>query len=645
MAKYPLTSLINPATLNLVINSDPFMDKQAAKRQPTISLEKFPTARGLGVCTLKDKIYLFFHSNKGDKDFFEVAYSVDGLNFEKETRTAFIAKPKSTKEDIAKTSNYNFYKFADDFLLTYKRTEGKKETIEKAWVENFNDDWMYEGPFINFKGTGVIVGDFVNDKNFYMYGGSESVFLYSSRNLVEWHKGKEVLAPRDGSFDGGSLEVSFTLVTEKGILVLYNSKVDGRYATGVALFDLDDPSHLLWRAKEPLWVTPQEQKNKLTPIGTTLLNGQIISYWQTKTEGIYAAVFALFKASDGHKSKDVSLRLKRVSHNPIISPRAHNSWEAFNTFNPAAIYYQGKVHILYRAQGHDYVSVVGYATSSDGIHVDERLDRPIYVPSQGFDTNSNLHPEDLSFFYISGGGYGGVEDPRITKIDDKFYLTYVAFDGVSPPRIALTSISEDNFLNRRWLWERPVLISPPEIVDKSAVIFPEKINGKYVIMHRIYPDILIDFVDSLNFNGRTWLKGEYRISPRSDHWDSRKIGAGAPPIKTKHGWLLIYQSVGEQDSSRYKIGAMLLDLKDPTKVLYRSQSPILEPEAHYENNGFKAGVVYPCGAVVIDDTLYVYYGGADSYVCVATANLEEFLQELMHSEVARLNEPVFEQLF
>jgi len=223
-------------------------------------------------------------------------------------------------------------------------------------------------------------------------------------------------------------------------------------------------------------------------------------------------------------------------------------------------------------------------------------------------------------------------------------LTYVAFDGINPPRIALTSISAYDFLNRRWLWERPVLISPPGIVDKSAVIFPEKINGKYVIMHRIYPDILIDFVDNLNFDGTFWLKGEYKISPRPDKWDSRKIGAGAPPLKTKYGWLLIYQSVGEQDPGRYKIGAMLLDLLDPTKVLYRSQSPILEPEETYENDGFKSGVIYPCGAVIIDDTLYVYYGGADSYVCVATAKLEDFLTELRYSEVARLTKPIVEKI-
>jgi predicted GH43/DUF377 family glycosyl hydrolase len=90
---------------------------------------------------------------------------------------------------------------------------------------------------------------------------------------------------------------------------------------------------------------------------------------------------------------------------------------------------------------------------------------------------------------------------------------------------------------------------------------------------------------------------------------------------------------------------MLLDIKDPTKVLYRSQSPILEPEKSYENNGFKPGVIYPCGAVIIGDTLYVYYGGSDSYVCVATANLEEFLKELKHSQVTRLTAPIVKKIF
>jgi len=226
---------------------------------------------------------------------------------------------------------------------------------------------------------------------------------------------------------------------------------------------------------------------------------------------------------------------------------------------------------------------------------------------------------------------GGCEDPRLTRIDERVYMTYVAFDGRNPPRVALTSIRIDDFLAKRWDWKKPVLISPPHIVDKNACIFPEKIDGKYVIFHRVYPNILIDFVDDLNFDGRTrWLTGQYKIPIRisSSYWDSHKVGAGPPPLKTRYGWLLIYQAVGKNDGYRYKIGAMLLDLKDPTKVLARSRKPILEPNAWYENEGWKAGVVYPCGAAIVDGRLFVYYGGADMVVCVASVKLNGFLEAL-----------------
>jgi predicted GH43/DUF377 family glycosyl hydrolase len=291
---------------------------------------------------------------------------------------------------------------------------------------------------------------------------------------------------------------------------------------------------------------------------------------------------------------------------------------------------------------------LGYASSVDGFHIDERLNKPIYVPREPFEGAGLMHPaathpevtcfsaddevEEVS--YVSGGGgWGGCEDPRLTKIDDRVFMTYVAFDGYSPPRVALTSIRINDFLAKSWQWQTPVLISPPGVVDKNACILPEKINFKYVIFHRVFPDILIDFVDDLDFDGKTrFLKGEFRIRPRASHWDSRKVGVGAPPIKTKDGWLLIYQGIGERDPGRYKIGAMLLDLEAPTRVLARSKEPILEPEVWYENEGWKSGVVYPCGAVVMGDRLLVYYGGADKVVCVASAKLGELLDYLSAHE-------------
>ena len=345
---------------------------------------------------------------------------------------------------------------------------------------------------------------------------------------------------------------------------------------------------------------------------------------------------------------NIKLTLDRFERNPVLTPDTGHRWETKAVFNPAAIYENGKVHILYRAIGESDVSVLGYASSVDGLRISERLDKPAYIPREPFEGVNPSHPyiPEPSGIYVSGGGgMGGCEDPRMTRIDDRVYMTYVAYDGYSQPRVALSSIHIDDFLSHRWNWKKPVLISPPYIVDKNACILPEKINGKYVIFHRVFPDILIDLVDNLDFDGKTrFIVGQYKIPTRvlSSDWDSLKVGCGPPPLKTKEGWLLIYQAVGVSDKSRYKIGAMLLDLKDPTKVLARTRNPILEPSAVYENEGFKSGVVYPCGAVIINDRLFVYYGGADMVVCVATTKLNRFMEQLVtnHNEAKPVSIPV-----
>jgi predicted RNA-binding Zn-ribbon protein involved in translation (DUF1610 family) len=173
---------------------------------------------------------------------------------------------------------------------------------------------------------------------------------------------------------------------------------------------------------------------------------------------------------------------------------------------------------------------------------------------------------------------------------------------------------------------------------------PEKINGKYVIFHRIFPEILIDFVDDLNFDGEgRWLEGQFKIPimESASSWDSRKVAAGPPPMRTKDGWLFIYHAIDDKDEFRYKIGAMLLDINYPPKVLARTTHPILEPLARYENEGLKTGVVYPCGAVILKDQLFVYYGGADMVVCVATAKMGEFMSQLSYEhEPVQVSVPV-----
>ncbi|PIU58464.1 MAG: hypothetical protein COS89_00210, partial [Deltaproteobacteria bacterium CG07_land_8_20_14_0_80_38_7] len=224
-------------------------------------------------------------------------------------------------------------------------------------------------------------------------------------------------------------------------------------------------------------------------------------------------------------------------------------------------------------------------------------------------------------------GNSGCEDPRLTKIGSKIYMTYTAFDGQNPPRVALTWIKEKDFLNQKWNFAKPVLISPPSIDDKDACIFPEKINGQYFIIHRSGDDIDSAFSPTLDFDGQTWIE-EYRwIAPRPGMWDSRKIGIAAPPKKTEKGWILFYHGVSDEDRF-YRVGAILLDLKDPTKIIARTDEPIFEPEALYEKEGLIPNVVFPCGAVLLGDKFFLYYGGADKVVGVATIEAEKLLKNL-----------------
>ncbi|MFH0773364.1 MAG: hypothetical protein V1922_03565 [bacterium] len=434
-------------------------------------------------------------------------------------------------------------------------------------------------------------------------------------------------------------EACAVFVRKEGVLLIYFEKEITQgilyYSVHAALFDKQNPDVLLWKTTEPVWKQKDVWMGKTAfPIGTILLNEKIILYWFVDKTAVHSVALSGF-IYDPNSIQKKELLLEKHIENPIISPQPENDWEAFNTLNPAAVYAGNKVHILYRAQGYDYISTVGYAASKDGHTIDTRLDQPVYTPRMDYENN---YTGKVNHDLMSGGGYGGCEDPRVTLFGDRVYMTYVAFNGWYSIRLALTSISLNDFLNQRWNWTKPILISRPGVIDKSGCLLPEKIDGKYVFFHRIFPNILIDYVDSLNFNGTSgWLKGQYEIKVRKDKWDSRKIGAGAPPIKTKDGWLLIYYGVDDSDASKYHIGAMLLDLKRPEKVLYRTDVPILQPTEEYENTGFKPGITYPCGAVVVKDQLMVYYGGADSVVCVATAHLDTFLHELTSSQPVHLH--------
>lgn len=339
------------------------------------------------------------------------------------------------------------------------------------------------------------------------------------------------------------------------------------------------------------------------------------------------------------KKKKISVVLERAPSNPIIEPRLY-PWESKATFNPGAFSVHGKVHLVYRAIGDNDSSVLGYAASHDGYSIVERYPYPIYRRSGNFSRpDLSVSPID----YISGGGWsGGCEDPRLTLIGDMVYMLYSAFDGWGSLRIALTSISLADFEKGMWLWKKPVLISPPNEIHKNWVIFPEKINGKFAILHSFAPRILVDYFDSLDeLDGTKFIhSNNTRPVDPARTWDSWFRGVGPSPIKTDLGWLVLYHAMDHRNPDRYRIGVLILDYQDLTRVLYRSALPILEPEEYYENHGYKWGVVYSCGAVVKDETLFVYYGGADKVIGVAYIKLTELLEDLQKNKVAQLKKRV-----
>lgn len=296
------------------------------------------------------------------------------------------------------------------------------------------------------------------------------------------------------------------------------------------------------------------------------------------------------------------MRLTKYEKNPILEPIKGHPWESERVFNCAALYEKGKVHIVYRAQGEDGISRLGYACSSDGLHIEERWDIPIFTP-------------------INFSEVWGCEDPRITKIEDCYYMSYTAYGKrrwskslkQRLAQVAITSISVNDFLNRRWNWGRRIYPFP-EVDSKNCVLFPQKFQGKYVLYHRIPPYIWATFSDKID----DWAASYHKIvMTSSEDWEKVKIGAASPPIETEKGWLLLYHGVDEKFT--YRLGLALVDKKDPTKIS-KFKKPILEPTEEYEGK-----IVFSCGAVVMDGRFLLYYGAGDRVIGVAEADLSELL--------------------
>lgn len=431
------------------------------------------------------------------------------------------------------------------------------------------------------------------------------------------------------------------LKTKYGWLLVYShiqnyfespEHLDRIFGIEALLLDINDPTKIVGRTKGPILVPEENYElsgyiaNVIFPTGALIDKDTLsIYYGAADTTTCVAHVNLTDLISTMYKETAQDWTFKRFTGNPIISPKSEHPWEATATFNPAALYLDGKTHIVYRTLASDNTSYLGYALSEDGFTVKERLPDPIYVPREDFEMKK------------VPGGNSGCEDPRLTKIGKNIYVCYTAFDGIGPPRVAISSISEKNFLARKWDWSKPFLITPSGFDDKDTCILEKKFSKGYFVIHRVSNEICGDYMKSLDANSdqHSINKCIRIMGPRMNKWDSLKVGISPAPIKTKYGWLLLYHGVSKSHST-YRVGVVLLDLKDPSIVIARSTDAIFEPEEQYEKLGVVNNVVFPCGMVAHDDILYIYYGGADKVVGVATMKLSIMLNALMNG--AKFNE-------
>ncbi len=333
------------------------------------------------------------------------------------------------------------------------------------------------------------------------------------------------------------------------------------------------------------------------------------------------------------------MKLTRYSGNPIVKPNPHNKWESAVTTNPGVWYEKENktVYLLYRGAGPEAKHTIhlGLATSKDGFHFTRQSSKPVFSPSEnGFDA-------------------GCIEDARIVKFGEYYYITYACRQyppgeywlpekkrkylpptcPVDFPVSAKTNCTSTGLAISKDFktFLRVGRLTDSMLDDRDVILFPEKINNEYVLLHRPKewvgpkygtkdPGIWMCTGKDILTYGKSTLLAKARFP-----WED-KIGGSGPPIKTKQGWLTIYHAVGHD--LKYRLGVMLLDLHNPIKILHRSPGWILEPTEKYELEGYYPGVVFSCGNIIINNTLFVYYGGADKYVGVATCKVSEMLQYL-----------------
>jgi len=446
----------------------------------------------------------------------------------------------------------------------------------------------------------------------------------------EWHAHLEEHAlPDVRRADTEHMEVAATpLRVPEGWLLVYSHIQDyydeHRRIFGVEalLLDANDPRKLIGCTAYPFMVPEESYErygivaNVVFPSGASLDGDTLHVYYGAADTSCATATLSVSQLIESMSADSRKNFGTRAEGNPILEPIPEHSWESRAVFNAAAIDHSGSVHLLYRAMGADSTSTMGYARLEDGIHVSERLDVPAYVPREPFEAKGG-----------SPDGNSGCEDPRLTLLDDTLTVCYTAYDGKVSVRGAISTIPIQDFVEKKFKnWTTPKLITPENVPDKDVCIFPERIDGKVVVLHRLDPDICIEAFDSIE-DIRTIDRSFEIMGPRPGMWDGHKIGAGAAPIRVPEGWLFIYHGIAP-DKKTYRLGAALLDASGE-RVLSRMVAPILEPVEEWEKHGQIGDVVFTCGIVRRDDTLFVYYGGADSRLGVTTYSVSDLMKRLL----------------
>ncbi|TSA27778.1 MAG: pesticidal protein Cry7Aa [Bacteroidetes bacterium] len=341
----------------------------------------------------------------------------------------------------------------------------------------------------------------------------------------------------------------------------------------------------------------------------------------------------------------------KVKKEGIILDKTDLEFENEGVLNPAVIREGDSVHIFYRAVSKGNHSTIGYCRLDGPLTLAERWDKPFMVPEFDYETQ-------------------GVEDARIVKINSLFYMTYTGYDGINARGALATS-------KDLWHFEKQGLIVPPityskfvslaesagkvnkkyyrnykfyyqkadpekkmMLWDKNVILFPRRINGKLVFLHRIRPGIQIVSINSLkDLTNIFWenyflnLEEHIVLDPVYKH-ESNYIGGGCPPIETEYGWLLIYHGVGKTSYGNvYSACAALLDLNNPLIEISRLPFPLFSPEYEWELKGEVNNVVFPTGTALFGNTLFIYYGAADTRIACASVSLSALLAELITSTI------------